>query len=59
MCPMALHGPWAIEVKEGLAAIACSEAHVFLRHAHTLLRRLQDMQADGVIMTYKSCRQAL
>jgi hypothetical protein len=43
MCPMALHGPWVIEIKRDLAATACSKAHVFPRHAHTLLRHLQDV----------------
>jgi hypothetical protein len=59
MCPMDLSGPWAIEIEEILAATICNEAHVFLRHAHVLPRRLQVMWADDVIKTYKSCRQAL
>jgi hypothetical protein len=59
MCPMALHGPWAVEVKEGLAITACSEPRVFARHARMLLRCLQDMRADDDIMTYKPCGQAL
>jgi hypothetical protein len=40
MCPMALHGLWAIEIKKGLAALACSKARVFPGHAHVLLRHL-------------------
>jgi hypothetical protein len=44
-CPMALRRPWAVEIKEGLAAMACSQAHVFPRHAHTLPRHLQDVRA--------------
>jgi hypothetical protein len=59
MCPMALHGPWVVEIKEVLATTACSEAHVFPRHSHALPRRLQDVRVDGVIVTYKPCRQAL
>jgi hypothetical protein len=53
MCPMVLHMLWAIEIKEGLAPTTCSEARVFLRHAHSLPMRLQDVRADGIIMTYK------
>jgi hypothetical protein len=56
-CPMALHRPWAVE--GGLAATACSDARVFLRHAHALPMHLQDVWADDVIMTCKSCGQAL
>jgi hypothetical protein len=41
MCLIALHGSWAAEIEEGLAATACSEARVFPRYIHTLLRRLQ------------------
>jgi hypothetical protein len=52
-CPMTLHGRWAVEIKEGLATTACSEARVFLRHARTLPRCLQDVWADDVIMTCK------
>jgi hypothetical protein len=59
MCPKALRGPWAIEIKEGLAAMACGEACVFLRHACALPRHLQDMWADSVMMTYKPRGQAL
>jgi hypothetical protein len=55
MCPMALHGSWV--VKEGLAATACSKAHMFPRHAHALPRCLVDVWADDVIMTYKLCGQ--
>jgi hypothetical protein len=58
-CPMTLHGPWAIEIKEGLAVTVCSETRVFSRHARSLLRRLQDVRADGVIMTCKLCGHAL
>jgi hypothetical protein len=58
-CPMALHRPWAVEIKEGLAATACSEAHVFRRYVRTLPRRLQDVQRDCVIMTCKPCGHAL
>jgi hypothetical protein len=47
-CLMALHKPWAVEIKEGLAAMVCNEARVFLRHAHALPRCLQDVQADGI-----------
>jgi hypothetical protein len=56
MCPMTLHGSWVVE--EGLAATTCNEARVFLRHAHTLPRRLVDMWTAGVIMTCKPCEQA-
>jgi hypothetical protein len=51
MCPMALRGTWVVEIKEGLAAMACSKARMFPRHARALPRHLQDVQADGVIMT--------
>jgi hypothetical protein len=47
--PMALHRPWAVEIKEGLAAMVCSEAHVFPRHVRALPKRLQDMLADDVL----------
>jgi hypothetical protein len=57
MCPKGLHGPWAVE--ESLAAIVCSEAHVFPRRACSLLRLLLDVWADDIIMTYKPCGQAL
>jgi hypothetical protein len=33
-CPMALHGPWAIE--EGLATMTSSDARVFPRHVRAL-----------------------
>jgi hypothetical protein len=56
-CLMALHSLWVIE--DGLAVTACSEARVFPRDAHVLLRRLQDMWTDNVIMTGKSCGYAL
>jgi hypothetical protein len=59
MCPMALHGPWAIEKKKGLPTMACSKVHVYRRHAHVLPRCLQDMWEDDVNMTYKSCGHAL
>jgi hypothetical protein len=52
-CPMVLHGPWAIEIKEGLAATVCSEAPMFPRHALTLPRCMQDVWVDDIIMTYK------
>jgi hypothetical protein len=39
-CHIALRRPWAIEIKEGLAAMACSEACVILRHARALSRHL-------------------
>jgi hypothetical protein len=55
MCPMALREPWAIEIKEGLAATACCKARVFPRHAHALSKHLQDVWVDGVIMKYKLC----
>jgi hypothetical protein len=58
MCPMTLCGPWTVEIKKGLAVIACNKAHVFPRHALTLLRRLQDVGTYDVFMTYKSCIQA-
>jgi hypothetical protein len=32
---------------------------MFLRHVRALLRRLQDVRVDGVIMTCKLCRQML
>jgi hypothetical protein len=67
MCPSALnHTPperWApaltrthgtsraVGIKKGLVITACSEAHVFLRHACALPRCLQDVRASGVIMT--------
>jgi hypothetical protein len=51
------HGPsWAVEIKKCLVATICSKASVFLRHARTLSRCLQNMRADRVIMTYKPCR---
>jgi hypothetical protein len=53
MCPKALQGLWDVEIKEGLAPTACSEAHVFPRHARVLLRHLQDLWAEGIIMTSK------
>jgi hypothetical protein len=58
-CPSALRGLWAIEIKEGLATTSCSEARVVLRHTRMLPRHLQDVQADGIIMSCKPCRQAL
>jgi hypothetical protein len=58
-CPVALHRLWAVETKEGIAAMACNKAHVFSRHAHALPRCLQYVQADGVIMTCKPCGQTL
>jgi hypothetical protein len=58
-CPMSHHGPWAVEIKEGFAVAACSEARVFPRYARVLLRRLQDVRVDGVIITRKSCAHAL
>jgi hypothetical protein len=51
---MALRGPWAVEIKEDIAASACNKAHVFPRHTHALPRRMQDVQVDDVIMTYKT-----
>jgi hypothetical protein len=39
--------------------MTCSKAHVFPRHAHTLLRHLQDMRANGIIMTCKPCEHAI
>jgi hypothetical protein len=57
--PMALRGPWAVEIKEDIAASACNKAHVFPRHTHVLPRRMQDVQVDDVIMTYKTCGHAL
>jgi hypothetical protein len=59
MCPMALHGLCAIEIKESLVAMTCSDVCVFPRDARALPRCLQDMRADSVIMTCKLCRQAL
>jgi RNase P subunit RPR2 len=56
---MALHGPWAVEIKKGLAAMTCSKARMFSRHARMLPKHLQDMRADVVIMTCKPCGQAL
>jgi hypothetical protein len=47
---MALRGPWAVEIKKGMVATACSKAHVFLRHARALLRFLQDVWASDVIV---------
>jgi hypothetical protein len=55
MYPMALRGMWAVEIKEGIATSACSKTRVFPRHAHALPRRMQDVWADDVIMTYKTC----
>jgi hypothetical protein len=57
--PMTLHGHWAVEIKEGLAATACSKAQMFPIHAYALPRSLQDVRADPVIMTCKQCGQAL
>jgi hypothetical protein len=59
MCPMALRGPWVIDIKKGLTAVACSNAHVFPRHTRALSMPLQDMRVDGVIMTCKPCGHAL
>jgi hypothetical protein len=56
MCSMTLHGSWVVE--EGLTAMACSDAHVFPRHAYVLPRRLVDVWTAGVIMTCKPCEQA-
>jgi hypothetical protein len=39
-CHMALYESWAIEIKEGIGATACSKARVCSRHARMLLRRL-------------------
>jgi hypothetical protein len=39
--------------------MACIEARMFPRHAHALLRHLQDIRVDDVIMACKLCRQAL
>jgi hypothetical protein len=50
---MALHGPWAIEIRKDLAVTTCNKAHVFPRHARVLPIRLQDVWADIVIITYK------
>jgi hypothetical protein len=58
-CPTTLHRPWAIETKEGLATTACSETRVFPRHVDALLRCLQDVRADGIIMICKPYRQVL
>jgi hypothetical protein len=58
-CPMGLREPWAVEIKDGLAATAYGETRVFPRHAYTLPMRLQDVWADSVIMTCKPCGQAL
>jgi hypothetical protein len=58
-CLMALHMALIVEIKEGLAATTCSKTHLFLRHVRALPRRLQDMRADDVIMTYKPCGYVL
>jgi hypothetical protein len=55
---MGPHGPWAIEIKKDLAATVCNKAHVFPRYACMLPKHLQDVRADGVIMTYKPCKHA-
>jgi hypothetical protein len=55
---MALREPWPIEIKEGISASACSNAHGFPRHARVLPRCLQDVRADGVIMTCNPCGHA-
>jgi hypothetical protein len=57
--PTTLRGPCALRIKKGLAAMACSKAHMFPRHTRVLPRRLQDMRVDDIIMTYKPCGQAL
>jgi hypothetical protein len=58
-CPMTFRGQRALRIKKGLAITACSKTHMFPRHARVLPRRLQDVWADGVIMTYKPCGPAL
>jgi hypothetical protein len=58
-CPMALRRSWTIGIKKVLVAMASSKAHVFLRHTHVLLRRLQDVRPGGIIMTCKPCRHTL
>jgi hypothetical protein len=55
-CPLVLYRPWAVKIKKGLDATACSKAHVFLKHARTVPRRLQDVRANRVIIICKSCR---
>jgi hypothetical protein len=58
-CPTSLRGSRALRIKKCLAATAYNKACVFSRHIRTLPRRLQDVQSDDVIMTYKPCRQTL
>jgi hypothetical protein len=58
-CPMALHGPWAVEIEEDIAATSCSEARVFPRHTRALSRHLQDVWVDNIIMTCKHCGKVL
>jgi hypothetical protein len=57
--PTTLRGLQVLRIKKELAAMACSKAHMFPRHARALSRSLQDMRADGIIMTCKPCGQAL
>jgi hypothetical protein len=54
-----LRGSWALRIKKGLATTICGKAHVFLRHACMLSRRLQDVRADSIIMICKSCIHVL
>jgi hypothetical protein len=42
-CHMTLREPWAVEIKKGMAATACSKPRVFSRHARELSRCLQDV----------------
>jgi hypothetical protein len=58
-CPATLMRSHALRINKGLAVTACNKTHVFLRHACTLLRHLQDAQVDNIIMTCKPCGHAL
>jgi hypothetical protein len=58
-CPATLMRSHALKINKGLAVTACNKTRVFLRHACTLLRHLQDARADNIIMTCKPCGHAL
>jgi hypothetical protein len=56
---VSLGSPWAIEIKKVLSVMAYNKVRIFLRYARALPKRLQDVQTDNIIMTYKPYRQAL
>jgi RNase P subunit RPR2 len=58
-CPVTLMRSHALRINKDLAVTTCNKTHVFLRHACTLLRHLQDARADDIIITCKPCGHAL